>query len=254
MEIVSILRVLRRHRLLVGVGLAFATFLALNAAYQVSFMPPKLASRQTTSGVATARVIIAARTQPAFDLKSHITDTLGVRAALLADLLSTDDVRAKIARSAGLQAGQVAVITPAMAQPTLQLALPIAGTEAAAMVTEPYVLVVTTQGAIPIITLKAAGADPVEAAKVANAATSAIAGLIATKSSGRPEILVERLGPAISRPVVGGSKRPKALAVLLVVFGVWCFGLVVAAGCRNRWRHRRAANAASAAPRYSAST
>ena len=114
-----------------------------------------------------------------------------------------------------------------------------------------HVLVVTNQGSIPILTLKALGPDPVGAAKVANAAAAALGGLIATKSSGKPEIVVERLGPAVSRPVVGGSNRPMALAVLIVVFGMWCFGLVVVVGCRNRWRHRRAANAA---PRYSAST
>ena len=198
-------------------------------------------------------MIIAARTQPAFDLKSHITDTLGVRAALLADLLSTDDVRAQIARKAGLQPGQVAVLTPAMDQPTLQLALPIAATTAAATAVEPYVLVVTNQGSIPILSLKALGPSPLGAAKVANAAADALRGLIATKSSGRPEIIVERLGPAVSRPS-SGSKRPMALAVLVVMFGVWCFGLVVVVGCRNRWRHRRAASAAGAAPRYSAST
>ena len=44
MEIVSILRVLRRHRLLVGLGLALSTLVALHAAYQLSLMPPKLAA------------------------------------------------------------------------------------------------------------------------------------------------------------------------------------------------------------------
>jgi len=42
MEIVSILRVLRRHRLLVAAGGALAVLVALVMAYQVSFLPPSV--------------------------------------------------------------------------------------------------------------------------------------------------------------------------------------------------------------------
>jgi hypothetical protein len=251
MEIVSILRMLRRHRLLVAAGVATATFVALVVAYQVSFMPPSLSSRQHTSATATARVLIAARTQPAFDLKSQLTDTLGTRAALLADLLSTDAVRARIARGAGLAPGQVAVITPAMGQPMLEMALAVAATEAAATAVEPYVLTVTTQGQLPIISLTAGGPDAVGAAKVANSATASLGELIASRSAGRPDILVERLGPAMTKTLVDGPKKAVAGVAAIVVFSLWCFVIVVGGGLADRWRHRRSP---SPAPRYSAST
>jgi hypothetical protein len=48
MEIVSILWVLRRHRLLVAAGVALTVLVGLVMAYQVSFLPPSLASKQRT--------------------------------------------------------------------------------------------------------------------------------------------------------------------------------------------------------------
>jgi hypothetical protein len=252
MEIVSILRVLRRHRLLVAAGVALTILVALMMAYQVSFMPPSLASKQRTSGVATARVIIAARTQPAFDLESEITDTLGTRAALLADLLSNDDVRARIARGAGLKPDEVAVLTPVWGPPTIDIALPLSATEAAALAYEPYVLSVTSAGKIPIIALRATGPDPVRAAKVANAGIAAIGALIANRSPGRPNIVVERLGPAQARAIVTGPKKAIAIATAIVLFAVWCTGIVFLSWFTARRRRLRRQH--GPAPQLSAST
>jgi capsular polysaccharide biosynthesis protein len=252
MELISILRVLRRHRVLVAIGVALVVLVAMLVTYQVSFIPPKLGSRVQTSGTATARVIIAARTQPAFDLESHITDTLGTRAALLANFLSADDVRANIAGGAGLKPDEVAVMSPVWGAPALALPLPIKATEAAAIAHEPYVLTVSSRGDIPIISLKATGPDAVRAAKVTNAAIAAISDLIAAKSTGRPDIVVERLGPAIARTSVTGPRKAVALAGAFVVLGIWCAGVVVLEWFIRRRRTRRRQGAA--APQYSPST
>jgi hypothetical protein len=251
MEIVSILKVLERHRLLVALGAALTILIALSLAYKVSFLPPSLASKQQTSGIATARVIIAARTQPAFDLESEITDTLGTRAALLADLLSADAVRARIARGAGLKPDEVAVLTPVWGPPTIDIALPLSATEAASLAYEPYVLTVTSEGNIPIIALRATGRDPLRAAKVANAGIAAIDDLIAKRSPGRPNIVVERLGPATAWTVSTGPKKAIAIAAAMVVFAVWCSAIVFLSWFTARRRRRRRT---SPAPQYSPST
>ena len=190
-------------------------------------VPAPVAGEQAADvGFATARVIIAARTQPAFDLESEITDTLGTRAALLADLLSADDVRARIARGAGLKPDEVAVLTPVWGPPTIDIALPLSATEAASLAYEPYVLTVTSEGNIPIIALRATGRDPLRAAKVANAGIAAIDDLIAKRSPGRPNIVVERLGPATAWTVSTGPKKAIAIAAAMVVFAVWCSAIV----------------------------
>jgi hypothetical protein len=251
MEIVSILRALRRHWLLVAAGAGLAGLVAIVLTFHATVLPPKLGSRQQTSAYATARVFIAARTQPAFDLESQLTDTLGTRAALLADLLSTDAGRAKIARAAGLDPGQVGVVTPAMKPPVLALALPVSASEAASTASEPYVLTVNADGTIPIISLGARGPDAIRAGRVVNAAAASIGDLIATRSSGRPDIVVERLGPAVTRTVVNGPRKAIAAAAAVVIFSLWCFALVVVSGLSGRGRRRRAA---ATAPQYSPST
>lgn len=250
MELISILRVLRLHRVLVAAGVALAIFVAMIATYHVSFLPPKLGSRVQKSGTATARVIIAARTQPAFDLKSHITDTLGMRAALLADYLSADDVRAQIARRAGLEPNEVGVMSPVWSAPVLPLPLPVSATEAASVAHEPYVLTVTSNGDIPIIMLRATGPDAVRAATVVNSGIAAIGEIIATRSKGRPDILVERLGPALAKTTVTGPRKAIALAGAFVVLGMWCAGIVVLAWFtrRRRVRHRPTSPAAQYSP------
>jgi hypothetical protein len=250
MEIVSILRVLRRHWLLVAAGAGLAGLVAIVLTFHATVLPPKLGSRQQTSAYATARVFISARTQPAFDLESQLTDTLGTRAALLADLLSTDAGRAKIARAAGLAPGQVGVVTPAMGPPLLALALPVSASEAATA-SEPYVLTVNADGKIPIISLGARGPDAIRAGRVVNAAAASIGDLIATRSSGRPDIVVERLGPAVTRTIVNGPRKAIAAAAAVVIFSLWCFALVVVSGLSGRARRRRAA---ATAPQYSPST
>lgn len=244
MEIVSILRVLRRHRILVALGVVLTVLVALTMAYQMSFLPPSLASKRQTSGLATAKVIIAARTQPAFDLDSHITDTLGTRAAILADLLSAEDVRARIARGAGLQPKQVAVLTPVWGPPTIDVALPLAATEAAGLTYEPYVLTVTSEGNIPIISLRATGRDPIRAAKVATAGIAAIEQLIAARSPGRPNIVVERLGPAMARTIVTGPRKAMAIAASMVFLAAWLIGIVFMSWFMARRRHTRRMSAA----------
>ena len=88
----------------------------------------------------------------------------------------------------------------------------MSATEAAGLAYEPYVLTVTSEGNIPIITLRATGRDPMRAAKVANAGIAAIGELIATRSPGRPNILVERLGPATARTIVTGPRKAIAIA------------------------------------------
>jgi hypothetical protein len=126
-----------------------------------------------------------------------------------------------------------------MGPPPVGIALAVSATEAAALPREPYLLTVTTQGQIPIISLRAAGPDAVRAARVANAGTETIRALIARRSQGRPDIVVERLGPAVARPVVSGPQKAVAAGASLVVFGLWCTGIVIVAGLARRLRDRR---------------
>jgi hypothetical protein len=251
MEIVDILRVLGRHRVLVGLGCLLAILVALKLTFRLSLMPPGLGSREQISGIATGRVLLTAPRTPAFDLKStNITGTLGVRSILMADLLSTDATRASIARGAGIKPDELGVITPAMGAPPVDIPFADAAVQAASVGTEPYRLTVTALGDNPIITLTVTAPDSAAAAKVVDAATGNLGRLIAASSANGPPLSYARLGPPVRQTVPSKSRKAMAVAAALVFLIMWCSAIVIVSGLRRRSRRRRG----SASLRYSPST
>ena len=247
MEIVGILRVLGRHRVLVALGAVPAVLIALNLVFQVSLTPPGLASRATASGSATARVFLAGRDEPSADLGTQVTDSLGARSVLLADLLATDSTRTSIARAARVPA--VAVMSPATGQPPLQLPLGLDATKAALLATEPYSLAVTADGQIPIITMRATGPDSAAAARVVDAASAMLSQLAGGKPGQQGPVLINRLGPAVQRPVITSPRKAIGVVAGLLVFTLWCMAIVLGAGlARRRLEQRQPAGYTAASP------
>ena len=250
MEIVAVLRVLRRHRLLVAAGALPALLVALSLQFQLSLMPPGLASKERQYGVATSRVLLSAPAAPAFDLDSEITDTLGVRARLLADLMATDDVRAKIAARAGVEADQLAVMGPAMGPPKVLVPLAVSATEASVSAREPYVVLVSVQEQVPIISLRGAAPDEAAAARVVDATAKSLEQLISDRSAGGSALRVEALGPAAGRTIVEGAKPVAAVIAAILVFALWAAAVVVVSGLARYWR---ASHPRRRAPRFAPS-
>jgi hypothetical protein len=244
MEIVAILRALSRHRILVAAGAVLAVVIGLRLAFDVALSPPALHSKRFVSGTATGRVLITARKEPTADLKlSDVSGTLGVRSILLADLLSTDATRAAIARGAHVAPDQLAVITPAMGPPPIDIPLAQRAGEAAATPGVPVSVVVAAPGDIPIITLTVGAPDTATAARVVDSATRALQGLIASKSRHGPALALLRLGPPFRKSIVTGSSPVAGAIAAVVLFLVWCAGIVLVAGVARRRREHRAAEA-----------
>ena len=132
------LRILTRHRALVGVGVALAVLAAVSVMYRISPGSPHVSSRATTSSTASVRVLIAAAGTGSDQEQSVIDGTLGTRAKLLADLMAAEGTRAAIARGAGVSADSVSVLTPATGWPTVPIPLAVASSEAAATVPSAY--------------------------------------------------------------------------------------------------------------------
>lgn len=238
MEIVSILRLLRRHLPLVVIGGFAALFVGLSFMYEISPAPPTLTSRAQSSGEAAGRVLIAAREEPAFDVQSKVADTLSERAALLADLMSTDAARERIAQVAGVEPDELAVLGPSTRAVAVQVALAVKATEVAAAPRKPYVLAATVEGQVPIISLRAGAPDSAAAARIVDAAAGDLDELIASRSSRAPALDVQRLGPAVESTIVDGPKLAVAVLAAFVIYGLWCAAIVVAMGFAHRRRHR----------------
>ena len=164
MELVAFLRVLWRRRILVGVGAILAV--AVGFAVGGSPVPP--------SGLAKADVIVDTPQSALAAAAPRGFDTFYWRATLLAMLLGTDPARQQIARVTGVPEDQIAVTDLELTAPTVPAALPVAAVQAATTTAEPYVLTVSTNDVLPVVSIQAAAPDRAGAARLAAAAVSAL--------------------------------------------------------------------------------
>ena len=240
MELVGIIQVMAKHWIAIAVGAVVAVFVAVNVAYDVSLWSPHLVSRQTVGGTATTRVLISAADAPTVNLKSNVAYTLPTRAALLADLMATNEVRDTLARRVGVKAEEVAVLTPSSVEfPAIPVPLAVDARDQGEKTTEPYALTVEANTEQPILTIHASGPDPAAAAKLVDASTTALAALIESRSV-KQSLDVVPLGAVASHVAYGGTGKMVAVAAAIMTFTLWCSGVVVLAGLMRVRRHRRA--------------
>src|SRR4051795_13317546 len=110
---VTILRELWRVRLLVAGVALFAVL----AGFVVLFKVPSFQSRRSEVGVATARILVDTPNSQVVEVAPKGSDTLGVRANLLASLMVDGVVKEAIARRAGLPPKRLIGITEADSEP-----------------------------------------------------------------------------------------------------------------------------------------
>lgn len=243
MDVLDIFRVLMRHRPLLVAGVVAAALIA--------FALAKHTTNEKASPTASARLLIGPSNVTASTSNIVSADTLMMKAPLLADVLSTGDMRATIARHAGIRAGQLTVMGPAFAAPTIPVPLATRATEVAAVAGTPFALVVRADKTIPVIMMTAAAPTSAGAAKLIDAAGSSLRDFVELPSAGdrkssTTRLVVQQLGPIEVRAIPHNHSRIIAVAAGFVVFGFWCCTIVVLAGVA---RVRRNARARQAAPR-----
>jgi hypothetical protein len=255
MELGPILRVLVAHRRLVAAG-AVATIcigLALSRGVPVR------------AGVATTNVILDTRPSDLANAASGGSDTLLWRAELLADLMTRDRSRNRIALTAGVRPEELEVLQPLLDLPAAPTALPTYASRAAALPTKPYVVTLELDSNLPTIGVRADAPDARVAARLADAAATVLAragtttaseandqvtinaagttgtlGVVAPTSPTSREqgLAVIRTGPVQAREQVGGRRKrmAKAAGVALVFFLFWIGSVVIVSGVRRAWR------------------
>jgi hypothetical protein len=248
MEFVTILAVLARHRLLVLLGTVGTVALGTAIFMQASFVPARLSGTPgVSSHVASTRLLLDARTESTLDLGSAVADSLGLRAGLLADLLTTVDAQGAIAREAQIRSDQLAIIGPAMGPPPLALPLAVHASEASRSASEPYVLTLATDPRVPIITLRASAPDTADAARLAAAAVANLSAIMESRRSRGPGLTLTRLGPITTSTTTAAPKRAIGIVVVFVAWAMWLVAIVIGAGLA-RWVRgaRRAADSVPA--------
>lgn len=246
MELVSILRLLLRRRALVAISAVMAVAVGVLAVYEVS--PSGLTSRTRVEGTGKASALIDTPKSLRVDTESENSETLPTRATLLAALVSSDAGRAAIAESAGLPADRIMVFGPPSAPPTATSPLSGRAFEAAGIVAVPYVVRLATDGAQPIVSIRATAPTGAAAGRLADAAAAALESVAASGEGPDPgPLVVEQLGPARTTEVTVGPRKAYAVVASLVTFVALCSLIVLVAGLAGRWRRRSADSAAPAA-------
>src|SRR3954453_9015953 len=104
MELVGMLRVLWRHRLLVVVAALIAVLVGLGVAYRIGF-PAKLERRPYHVGLGTVTALFDTPSSQVVDLGGKTgadIATLAARAQLLASLMTISPIKDEIASRAGV--------------------------------------------------------------------------------------------------------------------------------------------------------
>jgi hypothetical protein len=232
-DTVTILRDLWRRRLLVvGVYL-----IALLAGTAVVFKLPTLESRKYDVGVATAKILVDTPSSQVVEVAPKGSDSLGVRANLLASLMVDGVVKSAIAQRAGLSPNQLVGVTEAATEP----GPPPPPPRRDAFVLKTQVLTNTAGDQLPIIQLDAQAPDRTGAAKLANAAVAGLRDYLDSKAAlqqipNADRLQVTGLGAPVASLEVRGPSNVLAIVVVIVVFGLGCACILAAVALGRGWR------------------
>jgi hypothetical protein len=226
MELVAVLRLLWRRRIVVVAG--FVASLAIGVTLGKSPTPP--------SGIAQTRVVVDTQSSQLLTGNPMGADSLPWRATLLGMLMPTDASRRRIAAEMHIPLSQLAVTDLELTLASVPASLPAAALKASSATTEPYVVDVHTDGVVPIISIDTTAPDRAGAARLAQAAVHAVEfGAPAQTTAELQGLRVEQVSPVEAKQLPGGPGRMKMAMLAVVVFCMWLAFVVFGPGAR---RHR----------------
>lgn len=240
MDTVTILRELWRRRLLVlGVGV-----LSLLAGAAVVVQLPSLKSRQHPVGVASTSILLDTPSSQVVDVAPKGSDSLGLRATLLASLMVDGVVKQQIAQVAGLNPSELAgVSTSATGGPAASPA-----SSSTAVLTTRVVTDETGQD-LPIIQVQVQASNATSAARLANAAVVGLRDYLDSKAAVQripdaQRLQITGLGVPQAHTAQQGPGKFIALLVAILVFGLGCAGILGMSALIRGWRAAAAREAA----------
>ena len=228
METVTILRELWHRRLVVGalavvaliVGLAFT-----HRSYEVS--------------IATSRILVDTPASQVVDVAPRGSDTLGVRANLLANLMTEGDVKAAIADRAGIPPRELTAGVETGGE--LPAGLASAQRDPGVRLLTTSLIVNPDGDALPLIEIEAQAPDAVGAAQLASAAVEGLDDYLDSKAAAEQvsdarRLSVTGLGASQVRQEVRGPGLLIGFGVAALAFVAGCIGIVIVSSLARRWR------------------
>jgi hypothetical protein len=245
MELVAILRVLWRFRLLVALCALVAAVAGFAMAYTLDIPPT---SRQYDVGLGSATALVDTPSSQVVDLGPDTgadIATLAVRSTLLASLITSSPLKDEIASRAGVPRDKLIAIPPSGGTVDASGSATVSGASVRESDPDANVLrakVPTLEsGEIPIIAVETRSPSADTAAKLADASIAvlkehlkSVAGIDRVPDARR--LVVTQLGPARSSVASRGPKRITAVLVALFVFGLGCAVILGVNALVDGWR------------------
>jgi hypothetical protein len=192
--------------------------------------------------VAVGRTLLTSSASPPFELSNglDLSETLPSRAAMLANLLAGDELRADIARRAGITGKDLAVFGPSAASAVYPVPIAVEATSAQTA-SESHVVYLTTADQPPLINVRATAPNAAAAATLVEAVRGTISGYLAAQATSKVHLGSEPLGPVHVALLVDEPPKFLGLIAAIMVFVLWCGGLVVILAFLPRLVRARAA-------------
>lgn len=247
MDLIEVLRLLWRRRLLVAIGAGIAIVAAILVAFEVHLKgSPRIESRQYDVGVASASVLVDSQSSQVVDLGGEgdqaglDVTSLASRARLLATLISTRPLKDQIAAAAGIPSHRL-IGHVAAAQPDVAPAPVTTGTTVSADDPEANIMTLQTAETLPIITINTQAANEAVAESLATLTVGELTRYMKSVAAGNQvpsarQLVVTPLGPATSTTIEKGPRRLWAVVVFWSVVAAWCAGIVMITSVARTWR------------------
>lgn len=241
MNLIFILQVLWRRRIVVGVAVLLSLGVGASVAYRVTpGLPPHFKSRRYQVGLASVRVLVDTHDSIVADLDPTGADSLSLHAQLLADLIASGPVRTGIAQAVGIPPQYLAVVPPAVSGAPA-VATPIA--TAAPPPADASTLTIGVDSTLPLVSISAQAPSRTQAATLAGAAVVALRRYVlsvaaAQKISATHRPVITSLGIQ-SASATRGPSRIYGVAAALVLFSLFCYAVLVISSLRQRIRTLR---------------
>jgi hypothetical protein len=244
MEAVTILRELWRRRVLVALVAFAAVLVGFLLAYRVGFPPEP---RKYEVGLATARVLVDTPQSQVIRVDPKGSDTLGLRASVLANLMVEGEAKDAIARRAGLKPKKLKAVSASATS------VDESGSEpqpvSTAFPDDPDVHMIRTRvitnpdgEQLPIIETDVQSPDAASATKLANATVTGLTDYLDKRAAAdedvdeRRRLRVSGLGSAQATVAARGPGRAVAAAAAIVIFLAGCAIILLVSALARSWR------------------
>jgi hypothetical protein len=200
-------------------------------------LPPQ--SRKYEVGTASARLFVDTPKSQVVEVSPRGSEALGARASLLSAFMTEGDVKAAIARRAGLRPRDL--LTPAESDPDVAPAGAEGRHPSEVYLLSTHLVTNPSGEPLPIIEIEAQAPDAARARQLATSAVTGLRAYLDSKAASEQvsdarRLRVMGLGVPQVRTDIRGPGRVVAIAATLFVFLAGCAGIIAFVALARGWR------------------